>query len=95
MHTKDWQVHGKQRRQYGGALLSFDPVYNDDDNYKDNDNDEDDNFIDYDDEKFLIIMVRWKTRCSATSITSARPTANWCQNFVRFDKNIIWNIACE
>ena len=90
MHTKDWQVHGKQWRQSGGALLSFDPVYNDEDNYKDNDND--DNFIDYNDEKFLIIMVRWKTRCSATSITFARPTASWCQNFARFEKK---NIICD
>ena len=33
----------------------------------------------------LIILFRWKTRCSATSITCVRPTGSWCRNFARFE----------
>ena len=34
-------------------------------------------------------LVRWKTRCSATSITCARPMVHWSQNFARFDTNLV------
>ena len=36
----------------------------------------------------LTILSRLKTRCSATSITSARPTASLCRNFARFDISV-------
>ena len=34
-------------------------------------------------------LVRWKTRCSATSITCARPMVHWSQNFARFETNLL------
>ena len=50
----------------------------------------DDNEIayNYNDDDLLTILSRLKTRCSATSITSARPTASLCRNFARFDISV-------
>ena len=62
---------GKYRVRTQFTSTDYDANPDDNDKYHDND--------------FLIILTRWKTQSNVTSITFARQTARWSQNFARFE----------